>query len=75
VSIETRAVLAGAYRGGRRSLRVTLTHAVEVDAAGYEVRVLCGGVGIDSLADSYSMPTGEAPTCPRCAKKDLRALA
>ena len=75
MSIETRAVLAGAYRGGRRSLKVTLTHAVEVYAGCYDIRVLCGGVDLDSLADSGSMNTSEPPTCPRCAKKDPRTIA
>jgi hypothetical protein len=63
---ETRAVLAGAYRGKGLD-RSTLTHLVGIDAAGNDVRVKCRGVKIDSLADPYASDPDVAPTCPRCA--------
>ncbi len=63
---ETRAVLAGAYKSNAKSV---LTHSVEVDAEGNELRVHCGRVELDHIADKYSGDTTEAPTCPRCAKR------
>lgn len=69
-TIETRGVLAGAYSA--KNPKSLLTHAVEVDATGSEVRVLCRRVQLDSLADSYSGDTTEPVTCPCCAKRDPR---
>lgn len=63
--IETRDVLAGAYLHGRRSGSM-LRHAVEVDARGEVVRVLCGRVAIDHLADQFASDPKADPTCPRC---------
>jgi hypothetical protein len=74
-TFETRAILGGAYKGKRASLKAMLTHAVEIDAAGSEIRVLCGRIDLDSLADCFSGDTTKAPTCPRCAKKDPRRTA
>lgn len=69
---ETREVLAGAYRGSRRSLVATRTHDVELDDAGREVRVSCGRVQLDHLADRFAVwdesELTAAPTCPRCFK-------
>jgi hypothetical protein len=76
---ETRGVLAGAYRGNQGD-RVTLSHAVEVSApeppseVGSEIRVLCGRVPLDHIADHYSAspyPEGlkETPTCKTCAAR------
>jgi hypothetical protein len=69
---ETRAVLAGAYRGnhrgmGQRDDRATRTHLVGIDAAGNDVRVKCRGVQLDNLADPNAGNVNAAPTCPRCA--------
>ena len=38
--VATHGVLAGAYRGNRTSLKVTLTHSVDLDSDGE--RALCG---------------------------------
>jgi len=64
--LETRGVLAGAYRG-RGEERTTHTHAVVVDDEGRDVRVLCPQP-LDHIVDSCSDPQGshDAPTCPRC---------
>lgn len=70
--VETRAVLAGAYRGGRASLKTTLSHTVEVDDAGRARRVLCNDVALDSIADRHAADPDAKPTCPRCVKKDPR---
>lgn len=86
--VETRAVLAGAYEGGRRRRAFVgdaaragvtptrmLTHTVEMDEVGAWVRVLCGRVALDSLADGGSLDETERlglPTCPRCLVKDPR---
>jgi hypothetical protein len=67
--VETRAVLAAAYPGGSRAkLDSTLTHAVEVDVAGNEIRVRCGRVKLANLADSGATDPLARPTCPRCAR-------
>lgn len=67
--IETREVLADAYRGRSRTL---LSHAVELTAAGDVVRVLCGRVALDSVADHYAQDTTLPPTCRRCAARAKR---
>jgi hypothetical protein len=61
-SLETRAVLAGAYRGGIAS---TLTHSYDVDAD----RTLCNRVKAESIADTYADDIDAAPTCPACLEK------
>lgn len=68
--LETRHVLAGAYRGRDISERALLTHSILVDGVhpdGTELRVLCGQP-LEHMADAYSHPDmiDEAPTCPRC---------
>ena len=68
---ETSAVLAGAYKGQRLSLKATLTHVVRVNGDLVDA-VLCNGVAIDSLADCEADDTSAPATCPRCAKKDPR---
>jgi hypothetical protein len=68
--IETRAVLAGAYR--ENNPKSFLTHAVEVSDAGRTERVLCSRVKLDSMCDLYGLPESEhyaRPTCPVCAKR------
>lgn len=64
---ETRGVLAGAYKGGRRAL---LTHLVAVDASGFEVRVFCRGVRLDSVADHYDGSDETRAARPTC--RDVR---
>ncbi len=62
---ETRGVLAGAYK----STKSLLTHSVEVDQNGNDIRVYCGRVELDHVADGFGGDTTEAPTCPRCQKR------
>lgn len=64
---QTRSVLAGAYKS-RKSLTSTLTHKVEVDEQGTEIRVVCGRVELDHISDVWSGDANAAPTCPRCLK-------
>lgn len=63
-TIQTRAVLAGAYKRSERPRY--LTHAVECDASGSELRVLCGRVQFDSVADAHAQDTTQPPTCEHC---------
>lgn len=71
VRVETRAVLAGAYRGGVRACR---THAVFIMADGSEH---CGcRVPVDSLADEFALGEAERrqrPTCKTCARRWARS--
>lgn len=63
-TFETRAVLAGAYKGSRVSLASTLTH-LAINGVGACNKKL-------NLADSYALSETERagrPTCPKCAKK------
>lgn len=66
--IDIRGVLAGAYKNQR--LDKCLNHAVEVDADGREVRVLCGRVKLDHIVDKYE-ESGPL-TCATCAKRLAR---
>ena len=63
---QTRAVLAGAYRGRRALLDAGLTHVLDVE----ENRVLCGRVDPDNLADRFAMDPAANPTCPICKRRD-----
>jgi hypothetical protein len=67
--IQTRGVLAGAYKSAAKSM---LKHAVECDANGYEVRVLCDRVDLDSIVDSGSGGLDLPVTCPVCKRRDPR---
>jgi hypothetical protein len=67
MTIETREVLAEAYRGLQKG-RSMLSHAVMVDEAGREVRVVCNCVKLDSIADRHASDPGAVPTCPRCRR-------
>ncbi len=61
---QTRAVLAGAYKGKRANLDATRTHLVDTqDATGGE-KALCGRAS--QLADCHASDPTEAPTCARC---------
>lgn len=67
---ETRAVLAGAYRGRDISRRALLTHTVFVDSKGDDVGVGCRQL-LDNMADHFSGDAESrdaAPTCPTCLK-------
>lgn len=70
LAIVTREVLAGAYVS--KGLASALSHAVEFDASGNEVRVLCGRVKVENLADSYASDESAKPTCATCARRDRR---
>lgn len=65
----TYSVLAGAYKGKRASLKVTLTHSVEVDAEGVIASedALCGQPNMCDYAteEEKALP----PTCPKCLAK------
>lgn len=63
---ETREVLAGAYAS--KNPKSLLTHAVEVDQDGRELRVACGRVELDNIADHYSGDVTRQPTCSRCRR-------
>lgn len=64
--IQTREILAAAYKGRRVSQRVLLSHAVMLDNVGRPLRVLCGRVQLHSLADEWASEPTLPPTCPRC---------
>lgn len=71
-AMATRGVLAGAYRGKALEERPMVTHAVIVDAEGWELgeKTVCGRVALDRLVDRYGMGNDlAAPTCPACAKR------
>ena len=64
---ETRSVLAGAYKAGRKNLQITLTHLALVDGGNDEA--ICGRA--PNLADRFAMTDAERaarPTCPKCAR-------
>jgi hypothetical protein len=63
---ETRGVLAGAYRGGRSSLSVLLTHLADAETDLAYCRKTI------NIADHYSGSDEQRaarPTCPKCAAK------
>lgn len=65
-------VLAGAYRGGRKNLRVTLSHAVAANLTGEGLAEssLCGRMHRDHLADEHvAEPQGSRPSCSACARR------
>jgi len=67
--VETRGVLAGAYRGKDFSVRPTYTHLVFVGPRGEERGTGCR---VDNLVDTYGHDEAflrSRPTCPTCAKK------
>ncbi len=66
--IETRAVLAAAYKGKALEARPLLTHAYNVS----EDRTLCRGVKSDSISDSEAMDVTAKPTCAKCLARDPR---
>lgn len=65
-TIETRAVLAGAYKGGAAAR--LLRHVVRIDADGNAIAVLCRRVDLDSLADRFAGDPLARPTCPECLR-------
>lgn len=69
VRLQTRAVLAGAYRGQMRS---TLTHTVAVNEDGSDAYVKYKCVEVDSLADEHASDPNAPPTCKKCLRRDPR---
>jgi len=73
--IETRELLADTRGYGRhlrdKSMR---SHAVEV-VDGEPVRVICGRVKLDNLADKFAGDYTARPTCERCATRWDKAIA
>jgi hypothetical protein len=68
--LETRAILAGAYRGRSVSDRPMRTHVALVLDDDTVSRTLCNRVDRDSLADAGATPTDpNLATCPTCARK------
>jgi hypothetical protein len=65
---ETRAVLAARYV----KLDKCLTHVVETDESGFETRVLCRKVRLDSVCDAGGSNPDAPATCTVCAKRDPR---
>lgn len=70
--IQTRGVLAGAYRA-RRHLddRSLLTHAFDTERG----ISLCGNIDEGNVVDEYGYTDGELQgraTCPLCLKRDAR---
>lgn len=79
MTYETREVLAACYLGpnkGPHTGRRMLTHAIELDDHGAEVRVLCDRVELSSIADAGANVGHHAdvPTCKPCAARLLRIL-
>lgn len=72
--LETRAVLAGAYRGARIEARTLLTHIALVLDDESISRTLCNRVEVDSLADSGATATDpKLATCTRCRRAHTAA--
>jgi len=71
--VETRGVLAGAYRGRDIGERATMTHLVFVGPPPREEDLRTGcQQPVDNMADVYSVSveeSAERPSCPACAKK------
>lgn len=80
---ETRAVLAAAYPwsnppaslSGHTPSRNMLTHVIETDDTGAEIKVLCGRVRLDSIADSGAEDVNSTPSCAICARRLARIKA
>ena len=66
---ETRAVLAGAYKGKAAS---RLTHTAIILQNGKIASVLCRRVDAESLADAAADDVNAPPTCERCRAADRR---
>jgi len=67
VRVETRGVLAGAYKGGRAKLDKLRTHAVVVEDDRTE-RVMCGKIPVEHMVDTCGAEAGP-PTCPDCLRR------
>ncbi len=68
-NFQTRAVLAGAYRG-KADARALLTHLVDTNVSGENA--LCRKVKPGHMVDEYAHTSDELaarPTCPLCAAK------
>jgi hypothetical protein len=72
MTYETRNVLAAAYTA--RNPHSMLSHSVEVDDAGDDVRVLCRRVKLES-AVCDDVAADAVPTCPVCAARLAKLTA
>lgn len=74
--ILTLDLLGDAYKGGRKNLKVLLSHTlVEQSDGSWPETSLCGRIPSDHLVDAYGMPPERLngpPTCPTCLKRDPR---
>ncbi len=68
-TLQTRAVLAGAYRGQNEEHPAYLTHTVDTVLGD---RPLCKRVKESSIADEFADDIHAAPTCPICLARDAR---
>ena len=67
-TLETRGVLAGAYRGKGTIDGATFLHSgVIPEGESWPTRTLCGKIDSDRLCDINENP--KPPTCPGCAKR------
>jgi predicted GNAT family acetyltransferase len=66
--LQTRALLATSYRGGRSKLDVTLTHTLDATKG----KTLCGRVTELRMADADATDPHAPPTCPACLARDPR---
>lgn len=72
--LETRGVLAGAYRG-QNTARGMLTHTIVETLPSGKERVLCTRVRVEHLTDHYAHTPAELdapPTCTECLRRDPR---
>lgn len=63
------APLAGAAYVKARTSKRCLTHAVELDAAGTPLRVLCGKVKLENILDDATQYDTQPLDCDACVKK------
>lgn len=66
--LETRALLAGSYKGYHRQENAFLTHTMDL-ASG---KFLCRGPKPENAADAGADDPKAAPTCQKCLQKDPR---
>lgn len=72
----TLGVLGGAYKGKRANLKVTLTHAVAIEAGGTIGEIaICGQPNMADIYSSSEADRALPPTCTRCQRKLARLPA
>ncbi len=69
MQVKTFYLNGGSYLS-QKALEEAKTHACEVNANGFAIRVLCGRVKLESVCnDLYALPDNQIPTCKQCLKK------